>query len=108
MAVRRYYGHHEAEWGMAWCASLGPAFWEGYRELIPKAPGFNERYAPPRFAPLRPRSTGLSLVSGRPESRLRYVLYELYHKLNHYNLFGGGYASDSIGLMMQLSDERRK
>ena len=75
-----YYGHHEAEWGMSWCASLGPAFWEGYRELIPKEPGFNKRY----------------------------VLYELYHKLNHYNLFGGGYASDSIGLMMELSDERRK
>ena len=69
-----YYGHHEAEWGMSWCASLGPAFWEGYRELIPEDPGFRKREA----------------------------LYELYHKLNHYNLFGGMYLGDSLGLMGQL------
>lgn len=24
----------------------------------------------------------------------RRTLYELYHKLNHYNLFGGGYYND--------------
>jgi len=70
-----YYGHHEAEWGMSWCASLGPAFWEGYRELIPEDPGFRKRRA----------------------------LYELYHKLNHFNLFGGGYKSDSLSLMKQLA-----
>lgn len=69
-----YYGHHEAEWGMSWCASLGPDFWAGYRELIPKDKGFEKRE----------------------------VLYELYHKLNHYNLFGGGYLYDSMGLMKQL------
>ena len=70
-----YYGHHEAEWGMSWCASLGPAFWEGYRELIPEDSGFRKRRA----------------------------LYELYHKLNHFNLFGGGYKSDSLSLMKQLA-----
>jgi len=70
-----YYGHHEAEWGMSWCASLGPSFWEGYRELIPKDPGFADRA----------------------------VLYELYHKLNHYNMFGGGYYTDSLGLLGQLA-----
>lgn len=78
-----YYGHHEAEWGMSWCASLGPAFWQGYRELIPEDEGFRDRA----------------------------VLYELYHKLNHYNLFGGGYGSDALGLMGQLArigDERLK
>lgn len=53
-----YYGHHEAEWGMSWCASFGNLFWEGYRELISEDKGFRERR----------------------------VLYELYHKLNHYNL----------------------
>mmetsp|Transcript_11074 Transcript_11074/g.35280 ORF Transcript_11074/g.35280 Transcript_11074/m.35280 type:complete len:374 (-) Transcript_11074:1762-2883(-) len=58
-----YYGHHEAEWGMSWCASLGPAFWQGYRSLVPKDEGFERRFA----------------------------LYEAYHQLNHYNLFGGGY-----------------
>jgi len=31
------------------------------------------------------------------------VLYELYHKLNHYNLFGGGYLSDAMSLMDRLN-----
>jgi len=70
-----YYGHHEAEWGMSWCASFGGQFWEGYRELIPKDEGFETRA----------------------------VLYELYHKLNHHNLFGGGYLSDSVRLMDRLN-----
>jgi protein-ribulosamine 3-kinase len=61
---------------MSWCASLPPAFWTGYRSLIPEDPGF----------------------------RKRAQLYELYHKLNHYNLFGGGYYHDSLGLMMGLND----
>ena len=26
-----YYGHHEAEWGMSWCASFPPAEWSGSR-----------------------------------------------------------------------------
>ena len=68
-----YYAHHEAEWGMSWCASLGPKFWEGYRELLPQSPGFNMR---------------------RP-------LYEAYHQLNHYNLFGGGYRNAAINCMEQ-------
>lgn len=69
-----YYGHHEAEWGMSWCASFPPAFWEGYRELIPEEPGF----------------------------RRREPLYELYHILNHHNLFGGGYGGQSLSLMGRL------
>lgn len=68
-----YYAHHEAEWGMSWCASFSPEFWKGYREIIPEAPGFKKR---------------------RP-------LYELYHQLNHYNLFGGGYRNTACGLMEQ-------
>eukprot|EP00403_Amphidinium_massartii_P009981 CAMPEP_0178410556 /NCGR_PEP_ID=MMETSP0689_2-20121128/21042_1 /TAXON_ID=160604 /ORGANISM="Amphidinium massartii, Strain CS-259" /LENGTH=232 /DNA_ID=CAMNT_0020031739 /DNA_START=234 /DNA_END=929 /DNA_ORIENTATION=+ len=60
-----YYGHHEAEWGMSWAASLSSDFWRGYRELIPKDPGFDDRAE----------------------------LYEAYHQLNHYNLFGGGYLN---------------
>ena len=59
---------------MSWCASLPPAFWKGYRELIPEDPGF----------------------------RRREDLYELYHKLNHFNLFGGGYKNDALGLMSRL------
>jgi len=70
-----YYGHHEAEWGMAWCSSFPPAFWKGYRELIPKDEGFSRREA----------------------------LYECYHKLNHYNLFGGGYRSSALSLMSNVA-----
>jgi protein-ribulosamine 3-kinase len=69
-----YYGHHEAEWGMSWCAGFGSDFWEGYRELIPEDKNFKKRRD----------------------------LYELYHKLNHYNLFGSGYYSDSVSLMERL------
>jgi len=69
-----YYGHHEAEWGMSWCAGFGSQFWEGYRSLIPEDPGF----------------------------RKRAYLYEAYHKLNHYNLFGGGYYYDAYGLLERL------
>ena len=68
-----YYGHHEAEWGMSWCASLGSGFWAGYRELIPEAPKF----------------------------RMRRPLYEAYHQLNHYNLFGGGYRNAACGCLEQ-------
>ena len=74
-----YYGHHEAEWGMSWCASLGPKFWEGYRALIPEDRGFKQREP----------------------------LYELYHKLNHYNMFGGGYGGDSYRLMLTLEENCR-
>lgn len=69
-----YYGHHEAEWGMSWCANFPPDFWKGYRELIPEDEGFHRRAA----------------------------LYELYHQLNHYNLFGGRYYHTSRSLMNEL------
>eukprot|EP00887_Chlorella_sp_A99_P005059 scaffold112.g5059.t1 len=62
-----YYGHSEAEFGMSWCAGFGAAFWAAYHELLPLAPGHEARAD----------------------------LYELYHKLNHYNLFGSGYLGDS-------------
>mmetsp|Transcript_12180 Transcript_12180/g.27038 ORF Transcript_12180/g.27038 Transcript_12180/m.27038 type:complete len:361 (-) Transcript_12180:336-1418(-) len=62
-----YWGHHEAEWGMSWCASFGRDFWDGYRSLIPEDDGFLDR---------------------KP-------LYDAYHQLNHYNLFGGGYLSSA-------------
>lgn len=48
-----YYGHAEAEFGMAWCAGFGAAFWEAYHARLPRRPGFGARLA----------------------------LYELYHKL---------------------------
>jgi len=69
-----YWGHHEAEWGMSWCASFGIKFWNGYRELIPQDPGFADR---------------------KP-------LYDAYHQLNHYNLFGGGYLGSAQSLLQQV------
>ena len=52
---------------MSWCASFGSAFWNGYRSLIPEDEGFQNR---------------------KP-------LYDAYHQLNHYNLFGGGYLGSA-------------
>ncbi len=35
----------------------------------------------------------------------RKVLYNLYHVLNHFNLFGGGYASQALGMVDRLLAE---
>ena len=32
----------------------------------------------------------------------RGKLYKLYHILNHYNMFGGGYYSQAVGIMQDL------
>jgi len=72
-----YYGHHEAEWGMDWCAGLGSDFWAGYREIIPEAPGFDDRHD----------------------------LYTLYHILNHYIMFGSSYYGQSVRIMRRLVDK---
>ncbi|KAJ9512794.1 hypothetical protein QJQ45_028992 [Haematococcus lacustris] len=115
-----YYGHHEAEFGMSWCAGgvlpacwpadpdpclplpLAPpgfttAFWDAYWAVLPKQPGWEERHQ----------------------------LYTLYHILNHAGaqgqrgaeaggaeqgccsvmgavLFGGGYAAQAQALMRSL------
>lgn len=69
-----YYGHHEAEFGMSWCAGFTGDFWRAYHEVIPKAPGFDKRKD----------------------------LYLLYHYLNHTNLFGGGYYNTSLRIMERL------
>ncbi|MED6180955.1 hypothetical protein PIB30_014934 [Stylosanthes scabra] len=66
-----YYGHSEAEFGMSWCAGFGASFYNGYFEVMPKQPGFQERRD----------------------------LYMLYHYLNHYNLFGSGYRSSAMSII---------
>eukprot|EP00913_Durusdinium_trenchii_P029896 g28013.t1 len=55
---------------MSWCAGFNGDFWSGYREVIPEAPKY----------------------------RQRAKLYEAYHIINHYNLFGGGYLQQGISL----------
>lgn len=37
--------------------------------------------------------------------KVRRILYNLYHILNHLNLFGGGYAGQALGMMEQLIAE---
>mmetsp|Transcript_29453 Transcript_29453/g.44005 ORF Transcript_29453/g.44005 Transcript_29453/m.44005 type:complete len:362 (+) Transcript_29453:46-1131(+) len=69
-----YWGHHEAEWGMSWCAGFTQTFWDGYNSIIPRDEGFLDR---------------------KP-------LYDCYHQLNHYNLFGGGYISSARGHLESL------
>ena len=32
-------GHHEAEFGMSWCAGFSGDFWRGYHSVLPKEPG---------------------------------------------------------------------
>lgn len=59
---------------MDWCAGLGKSFWDGYNSLIPKDEGFLDR---------------------KP-------LYDCYHQLNHYNLFGGGYIGSARGHLENL------
>ena len=70
-----YYGHAEAEFGMSWCAGFGADFYAGYHGVLPKRPGHEERAA----------------------------LYQLYHYLNHYVLFGGGYRESAAGIARRLA-----
>ena len=37
-----------------------------------------------------------------PGFERRVPLYNLYHVLNHYNLFGGGYAAQAHGMLSRL------
>lgn len=57
-----YYGHNEADFGISHMfSSLTPAFYDKYHSILPKSePSYNERMK----------------------------LYELYHHLNHYLMFG--------------------
>eukprot|EP00793_Prasinoderma_coloniale_P004361 PRCOL_00000121-RA len=70
-----YYGHAEAEFGMSWCAGFGPDFYAGYFGVLPKQPGHDQRA----------------------------TLYEAYHYLNHFNLFGGSYYSGAVDRLRRLA-----
>jgi len=61
-----YYGHREVDLAMTRLfGGFAPRFYEAYQEAWPLEPGYREREE----------------------------LYNLYHLLNHLNLFGWGYAS---------------
>ena len=59
-----YYGHPEADLAMTELfGGFPPAFYRAYRDETPLQPGYSERRD----------------------------LYNLYHMLNHLNIFGGSY-----------------
>jgi fructosamine-3-kinase len=63
-----YYGHREADLAMTRLfGGFDRAFYAAYEEALPLAAGHQERLP----------------------------IYQLYHVLNHYNLFGGGYHDQS-------------
>jgi fructosamine-3-kinase len=70
-----YYGDREADIAMTELFGGFPAaFYAAYREAWPLDPGYGSRR----------------------------TLYNLYHVLNHYNLFGGGYAGQAEGMIAGL------
>jgi fructosamine-3-kinase len=70
-----YYGDREAELAMTELfGGFGADFYAAYREAWPLDPGY----------------------------RVRRELYNLYHVLNHLNLFGGGYGAQAQGMMQRL------
>lgn len=70
-----YFGDREADLAMTELFGGFPAdFYAAYREAWPLEAGY----------------------------ATRRTLYNLYHVLNHYNLFGGGYAGQALAMMQSL------
>lgn len=70
-----YFGDRETDLAMTGLfGGFGPRFYAAYEEAWPLEPGYGERRA----------------------------LYNLYHVLNHLNLFGGGYLGQALALLDRL------
>ncbi|XP_063148644.1 ketosamine-3-kinase-like isoform X1 [Candoia aspera] len=70
-----FYGHSEYELAIAGMfGGFRGSFYSAYHSKIPKAPGFDKRLK----------------------------LYQLFHYMNHWNHFGGGYRGSSINIMKNL------
>ena len=70
-----YWGDREVDLAMTELfGSFSGAFYQGYNEVWPLDKGYEKRK----------------------------VLYNLYHVLNHFNLFGGGYASQANSMINRL------
>ena len=70
-----YYGDREVDIAMTELFGGFPAaFYRSYNEAFPLQPGYEQRK----------------------------TLYNLYHILNHFNLFGGGYASQANRMISQI------
>lgn len=75
-----YFGDREADLAMTELfGSFGREFYAAYNDSWPLDEGY----------------------------KVRKTLYNLYHILNHYNLFGGGYGSQAMGMMDRLLAEIR-
>uniref|UniRef100_A0A672M425 protein-ribulosamine 3-kinase n=1 Tax=Sinocyclocheilus grahami TaxID=75366 RepID=A0A672M425_SINGR len=71
-----FYGHSEFELAISGMfGGFGSSFYNAYHEKIPKAAGFAKRQQ----------------------------LYQLFHYLNHWNHFGGGYRGSSLRIMKDLT-----
>ncbi|XP_052244124.1 ketosamine-3-kinase-like isoform X2 [Dreissena polymorpha] len=67
-----FYGHAEYDLGISYLfGGFSGKFYEAYHKVIPKAQGFEKRKE----------------------------LYKLFHYLNHWNHFGGGYKSSSLSTL---------
>lgn len=74
-----YYGDLETDLAMSELFGRFPeAFYQGYQAVNPLKPGYQQRK----------------------------LLYNLYHILNHFNLFGGGYGSQANGMINRILDDR--
>lgn len=72
------YAHSEFELGiMKMFGGFGGSFLDDYHTLVPK-------------------------TEPKEEYEDRVALYELYHHLNHYALFGGSYRSGAVSIMTRL------
>lgn len=75
-----YYGDREADIAMTELfGGFGPRFYAAYNEAWPLDAGY----------------------------KVRKTLYNLYHVLNHYHMFGGGYGSQAERMIDQLLSELR-
>lgn len=73
-----YYGDHETDLAMTELfGGFGQAFYSAYADAFPVDTGYP----------------------------VRKILYNLYHILNHYNLFGGGYVTQAESMIDQLLAE---
>ncbi|KIW92947.1 uncharacterized protein Z519_06796 [Cladophialophora bantiana CBS 173.52] len=71
------YAHNEYDFGIMHMFGGFPSFWQEYHELVPKTEPVSEY-----------------------EDRVS--LYESYHHLNHYAIFGGSYKSGALGILKKL------
>ncbi|KAK6192843.1 hypothetical protein SNE40_004244 [Patella caerulea] len=70
-----FYGHSEYDLAISCMfGGFGQDFFTAYHKVIPKAEGF----------------------------KLRLDLYKLFHYLNHWNHFGGGYKNSSVNILKSL------